>query len=157
MELIFARNYRKYITLSRNFARLFSEITRCLMLFCVYSWKFRLSFKYIRVITRWLQKLRVTSRLLETYFLLAKISSIYINRYTYIIQNFFWMMIENGRLKVLFLMNFLEINYYCFSKYREHILHELATNLQKNLSLCVRNNDVGCSYYVMYRSTNTKI
>lgn len=50
------------------------------------------------------------SRLLETYFLLAKISSIYINRYTYIIQNFFWMMIENGRLKVLFLMNFLEIN-----------------------------------------------
>lgn len=50
------------------------------------------------------------ARLLETYFLFAKISSIYINRYTYIIQNFFWMMIQNGRLKVLFLMNFLEIN-----------------------------------------------
>lgn len=35
IELIFAQNYRKYITLSRNFARLFSEITMLYVVLCL--------------------------------------------------------------------------------------------------------------------------
>lgn len=44
------------LTLSRNLSRLFSKITRCFVLFRVYSYKFRLNFKYIRVITRYFAK-----------------------------------------------------------------------------------------------------
>lgn len=53
------------------------------------------------------------------------------------------MMLEYDRLKVLFLLNFLTLFNIVLASIENNELRELTTNFKK-ISLCVRNNDVGC-------------
>lgn len=104
------------------------------MLFRVYFWKFRLSFNYIRVIMRYFAKA-------PRYFAIPRnLSFTYENELN---QNLFWMMLEYDRLKVLFLLNFLTLFNIVLASIENNELRELTTNFKK-ISLCVRNNDVGC-------------